>query len=238
LSAVASLLVWYKSKPLAFWTDKVHAYLDNKNFPIYLNGKNRSYAARRVARGAYRADGEGLHPGHIKPKKNLKHNTGAGSVNVACAISAEKTLMWHVLDGNWNAERAAQMYTQKLAPALARAYPGARQYLVLEDNDPSGYKSRRGIAAKEEKHITVFDFPKRSPDLNPLDYSYWATLNKKLRAQEKKFKPSFRESKVAYLARLRRGAMGMSSSELKKMIGSMRRRLGALAAANGRHFEE
>ena len=33
-------------------------------------------------------------------------------------------------------------------------------------------------------------FPKRSPDLNPLDYGFWPMVNKCLRAQESKFPPS------------------------------------------------
>ena len=59
-----------------------------------------------------------------------------------------------------------------------------------------------------------------------------------MRLSEKEFKPSFRESKKAYLARLRKTAMGMKQVELTKMIGSMRRRTKALKAAKGRHFEE
>ena len=35
-------------KPASFWEQCVHAYLDNKNFPLYLTGKARAYAAKRT----------------------------------------------------------------------------------------------------------------------------------------------------------------------------------------------
>ena len=66
------------------------------------------------------------------------------------------------------------MYTKHLAPALRKAHPAKRKFVVLEDNDPMGYKSRAAIQVKKEEKIDVFEIPKRSPDLNPLDYGFWA----------------------------------------------------------------
>jgi hypothetical protein len=205
---------------------------------VYLDGKGRDYAVKRVARGAFRSEGDGLARGYVKPKRNLKYNTGTKSVNISCAISAQKTLIWHVVPGNWNGDRAAAMYTTALAPALRRANPGAKRFTILEDNDPTGYKSGKGLQAKEDSGISLFEIPKRSPDLNPLDYGFWDIINRKMRTQEKKHRPSFRESKEKYLARLRRAAMGVPSAVLSKLVKSMRRRCQALADVHGGHFEE
>ena len=41
---------------MSFWSDKVHAYLDNKFFPVYLNRRGRDYAAKRAARGTFRSN--------------------------------------------------------------------------------------------------------------------------------------------------------------------------------------
>ena len=228
----------YKSKPASWWSKDVHAYIDNKFFPVYLNGKGRDYAAKRAATGTFRKKGEGLGKGHVKPSKALKFNTGARSVLVSCAITAKKTLMWHVVDGRWNAEAAANMYQSKLAPALRREYPRASSYKLLEDNDPSGYKSRLGIEAKRESKIRVVEIPPRSPDLNPLDYGFWAELNRRMRRQEKKFKPSFKESRKVYMARLRRTAMNMPASALKPLVESLKRRCRQIWEADGGHIEE
>ena len=50
----------------------------------------------------------------------------------------------------------------------------------MEDNDPAGYKSSKGMAAKAAAGIETLDLPKRSPDLNPLDFSFWAAANQKM----------------------------------------------------------
>ena len=228
----------HATKPIGYWTTKVDAYLDNKFFPVYLTGRTRDYAAKRVARGSYRSKGEGLSKGHVKPRKNLKYNTGAPSMNISCAISASRVLMWHEVKGNWNAKAAAEMYSSKLAPALRRAYPGRRRFLVLEDNDPSGYKSKLALDAKTQEKIDGVEFPKRSPDLNPLDYGLWAEVNKRMRKQELRFKANRRETKAQYAARLRRTAMALPPSFLKALVSSMKRRCADLVAAGGGDFQE
>ena len=91
---------------------------------------------------------------------------------------------------------------QKAFPAHAAKKKS--MWKVLEDNDPSGYKSGPGKAAKEEVCIITNDLPKRSPDLNVLDYCLWAEINKRMRAQEKFFprirKRRPRSSKFAFVA--------------------------------------
>ena len=228
----------YKGKSEAWWTSGVHAFLDNKFFPVYINAKGRTYAAKRVCRGTFRKAGEGLARGHVKPKKNLKFNTGVASLNVAAAISANRTLMFHVIDGRWNGESASDMYRNKLAPALRKAYPKKRRFVLLEDNDPSGYKSRAGIAAKAAMHIDVLVLPRRSPDLNPLDYGYWSEVNRRMRRQERSFARSFRETRKAYISRLRRTALRIPAVFLNRLVRSMKRRCVALSAVDGNDFEE
>ena len=68
-----------------------------------------------------------------------------------------------------------------MAPALRRNNPAAKKYLALEDNDPAGYKSKVAKEAKQDENVRTLPFPKRSPDLNPLDYGYWSELNKRMR---------------------------------------------------------
>ena len=52
----------------------------------------------------------------------------------------------------------------------------------MEDNDPVGYKSTKGEAAKEELGIQAITYPRHSPDLNPLDFHVWNAVEKKMMA--------------------------------------------------------
>ncbi len=228
----------YAAKPASFWENGVDAYIDNKFFPTFLNHRARAYAAKRVARGTFRARGGGLGRGHVKPKKTLKVSFSHGSIQIAAAICAEKVLMWHKVEGPWNAEAATHMYRRVLAPALRAQRPGKRQFLILEDNDPSGYKSKRAIEAKRAEGIKIMDFPKRSPDMNPLDYGLWAEISKRMRRQERSFSPSMTETLEQYVARLRRTAMRLPPKFLSAVVRSMKRRCAALREAGGLDFEE
>ena len=221
----------HHKKPASYWANSVHAYIDNKSFPVHLTGPGRTYAAKRAAHGTYRARGQGLADGHVKPRKSLKVTFGKG-VMVAVALSSERVLMCHVITGKWNAGEAADMYRNALGPA------GRKKFLIVEDNDPSGYKSKAAVEAKSEVGISPMPFPKRSPDLNPLDYGFWDCVNRRLRKQEAAFPYAKRESRAAFVQRLRRTILRVPASVLSPMVKSMKRRCEALKDARGKHFEE
>ena len=154
------------------------------------------------------------------------------------AISAKKVLSCHVVDGNWNGAKAAEMYTNALGPALREAYPAKKRFLLLEDNDPSGYKSTVAKDVKTGLNISTLDFPRRSPDLNPLDYGFWDCINRRLRRQEKRFRKGRKETRLELIARLRKTVLAVPETVLTPMVQSMKRRCIALEAAKGRDFEE
>ena len=144
----------HASKPASYWASKIHAYMDNKCFPTFPTASARVYAAKRTARGSYRSKASGLAKGHVKPRKSNKSSFGK-NVNVAVALSAKKVLMCHVVDGRWNARAAARMYREGLAPALCKAYPKQRSFLILEDNHPTGYKAKLSIEAKARLRLSI-----------------------------------------------------------------------------------
>ena len=86
-------------------------------------------------------------------------------------------------------------YEGPLVTALSKAWPGRRCWTVLEDNDPTGFKSNAGIAAKANAGITVFPIPERSPELNVSDYAVWNEVNKRMRNQEKAWPKGKRETR-------------------------------------------
>ena len=157
----------------------------------------------------------------------------AKSVAVAAAVINGRIGMWHEIKGNWNGARAAEMYTGPLRNAVQKAYPGRRSWVVMEDNDPTGYKSSKGVSAKREAKLISMDLPKRSPDCNPLDYALWHEINVRMRKQECSFPKSFRESSGAYLKRLRRTALGLPASVVGKAVQDMSRRTKELVTNGG-----
>ena len=125
---------------------------------------------------------------------------------------------------------------RKAKPAKA-ARPNHR-WVVLEDNDPAGYKSSLGKAAKKERKIESLDLPPRSPQLNVLDYSLWRAISVKMRSQEKSMAINRKESEAAFKSRLRKVALSLPSSVVTKAVKDMRRRAQLLHKAKGRLFKE
>jgi len=229
----------YKDKTAAWWNRQVHAYIDGKHFKVYLNGKERDRAAQHATWGAFRTPGKGLDGAYVKPSSKLAHNTGAASCLIMAGVGNGRVLMWHtVAKSRWSGQAAADMYAKPLSKALAKQWPAKRSWTVLEDNDPTGFKSKKGVEAKEAAGIEVFEIPRRSPDLNVCDYALWKEINKRMRRQELKWPKGKRESRQAYVARLRRTALRLPRSFITKSIGNMVTRCKRLYEAKGGHFQE
>ena len=229
----------FKSKTKAWWNANIHAFIDGKRFTLYLNGKTRVCAAQHATYGAYRKPGKGLCDGYVKPSKQVKHNSGNGSVLVMAGVCRGRVAMWHyVAGGKWSGKAAADMYNGPLRTALAKTWPARKSWDVLEDNDPTGFKSRRGHAAKAAAGITPFVIPCRSPDLSLCDYALWKEVNRRLRRQEFSWPAGKTESRAAYAIRLKRTALRLPKAFLERSVGDMVRRCNLLHAAKGYHFEE
>ena len=197
----------YSVRSASSWVNSPHAIIDNKTFAMYLDKKGREHVARRSVRGAYRSGASAVEGHLVKPKKTLKYP--AQGVMVTAAVIAGRIRMMHVVNGRWNAAQASNMYEGPLVKALEKAFPehaakAGAKWLVLEDNDPSGYKAKSVEAKKAELGIHVLQLPPRSPDLNVLDYSLWHEINVRLRKQESVFPASKKEPKQQFVDRLRR----------------------------------
>ena len=130
------------------------------------------------------------------------------------------------------------MYVGPLSKALSKAWPAKRSWRVLEDNDPTGFKSNKGKAAKANEGIVPFEIPRRSPDLSLCDYALWPEINRRMRRQEQQWPRAKRETRDEYLRRLRSTALRLPKAFLEKSVGDMRRRCQLLLKAKGYHFEE
>ena len=226
----------FAGKSEAWWQRSIHMHIDVKQFQVLPHGSARKHAAQERTRGTYRKRGQGLGKCHTKPVLKTKFNTGAKSVKVLAGVGNGKVLMWEYLEGPWGGRAAEDAYLGPIANALKTEYPVRRSLNVLEDNDPSGFKSSKGRAAKASVGIKPFEIPKRSPSLNV--YFLWSAVNTRMREQEKKFSKTKRETRVAFLRRLRRTAFSLPSEVLIAAVGDMKRRCARLQSAAGGNFEE
>ena len=96
-----------------------------------------------------------------------KHRVNIGpNVKLCAAIIGGKVRVWHYLPKTWNQATAAELYKKVLAPALRRSRGAKRSYMLLEDNDPTGFKATAAVNAKARLNICPIEFPAYSPDMN------------------------------------------------------------------------
>ena len=153
-------------------------------------------------------------------------------------MAGGQLLVWQTIAGPWSGSEAAALYANVVQPALRARYPRTRRFCILEDNDPTGNRSKKGIEAKRQAHLEVLHIPKRSPDLNVMDYAVWAEVERRMRAQEKKWPASKAETRTAFARRLDRTARGLSNDFIDKSVMDLQRRTKRLLDAEGGLFEE
>ena len=96
-----------------------------------------------------------------------------------------------------------------------------RSYTVLEDNDPTGYKSNEAKEAKRNHNIVALEFPRCSPDLNPMDHFLWDEVERRMQTST----PTHVESISDFKARLRRVALGIPEAVIRKSVADLKKRI-------------
>lgn len=175
----------YRGKGKAWWRKRIHLHIDNHVFKTGSTSSTRRLLAQRRVRGVFRKKGRSLMKGMVKASRALKA-AGRG-VLVAGGVGSGKALVWHVIEGKWGGDTASSFYRKVVHPSLKAQHPRRQRFTLLEDNDPVGNQSRKGTAAKRACKLSLFQIPKRSPDLNVLDYAVWSEVEKRLRAQERRW---------------------------------------------------
>ena len=228
----------YARMPRAWWLEAVHVHLDNHVFKVATTPKGRKLLAKRRVRGVYRKKGKSLKSGHVKPSAKQHASLGAKGILKAGGVGGGQVLVWHTIHGAWSGSQAAELYRDVVKPALRSRYPRTKQFCVLEDNDPTGNRSKKGLQAKQEAKLEVFRIPKRSPDLNVMDYAVWSEVERRMRVQEKKWRTPKSETREAFERRLDRTARGLPQPFIDNSIMDLQRRCKRLRDAEGGLFEE
>ena len=104
-----------------------------------------------------------------------------------------------------------------------------RSYKVVEDNDPTGYKSNKAMVVKRELGINAVPLPTYSPDLNPLDFSLWDAIEERMLANTSEHV----EIVAAYKKRMRLTAFRLPSSRVTSAVRSIPKRMRAVVKAKG-----
>ena len=161
-------------------------------------------------------------------RKKNKLNTGA-RVNVCAGISNGKMVMWEYFGKTWNGEAAAKLFQGPVIETLRKERGVKRRYHMLEDNDPTGYKSGKALAAKAALGIVAVPMPAYSPDMNPLDFSLWVEIENRMISKA----PKRVESVDQYKKRMRLTALRLPRSIVSKAVRAIPKRLRALIDAKG-----
>ena len=218
---------WVK-KPATFWRSKVHAYMDLKKFVLPLTPEQRTKFRQTRVEGHIRKPCEGIEHGFTKPKERHSY-IGLPSIEIAAAVAKNRVIMWEVVQGPWNGQKAADLYKGPLLKALKRTWGNLGKFTIIEDGDRKGFQSRKGLAAKEEAKIKAMTLPPRTPSLMPLDFSIWKRIEDIMLEQA----PDGRESKADFVQRLKATAKNLPRSFIAKQIDRMKNNLQALCDAKG-----
>ena len=224
----------YRKLPVSFWTTKIDAYTDCKRWTVPRNVRGHKFLNKLKVRFHLRKPEEGLQRGFTKPdaRKHLR-NVGP-KINVFAAVIGGRVRVWHYLPGRWSGAVAADLYRDVLSPMLKLHRGDKRKYLILEDNDPTGFKSNLAIKAKADLKIHPIPFPTYSPDLNPLDFAIWSEVERRMSTQTA---PSG-ESVEDFKARLRRTALAIPSSVVEKILCGVKGRAQSIYHHDGGHIPE
>ena len=224
----------YRKKAISFWTDSVDLYIDCKKFALPLSARSREHAARSKVRGALRKRSEGLVSELTRPSTKKHRYPPGAQAWVLAGICGKKIRLWQYIEGRWNSKIAAGMYLGPIQKALKKHRPEKKRWKIVEDNDPSGFKSSAGRAAKQSVGITSIDLPTYSPDLQPLDYSIWTEVERRTTALLGTKAVSAKE----YRCLLRRVAFGLPQDVVGAAVASMRKRCEQIYIANGSNIRD
>ena len=222
--------IWRK-RPATFWSETVDLIIDAKKYPLPGCDAHARRLRQQKVRGVLRTRKEGLKTAYTRPNiVKHKFNTG-GHVHILAGICGDRVVMWEEIGGRWCGQRAAEMYAGPIKDTLQRHRSGKRSWLVMEDGDPSGFKSSKGKEAKRANHMRTCDQPPYSPDLNPLDFSIWAEIERRTLSGR-----AASETRAAYKKRLRRVALRMPRSLVRKAVESIKQRAQAIFDADGKNI--
>ena len=207
-----ALTTAWRKYPQSWWSNEIHAYIDTTRYVCARNAKDKKRMRMSKVTRHLRTPAEGSKKEFVLPKQNHML-TGIPSVEVTAAVYKNKVIMWHESGpGHWNGEKAAKMY-HELGKVLRKVHGNKKFFRVVEDGDPKGFQSTKGIRAKQEEKIRSWKLSPHSPGLMPWDYCLWDEVEDRVLKKRK----LENESVTSYKKRLCLTAKRLP----KKLVGNV-----------------
>jgi len=166
-----------------------------------------------------------------------KHSPGAnGTIHVFAAIADGKVMAWLTYT-RWSGATYVRML-RALRRNILRRWPTRLQCILCHDQDPTGFLSKKGKRAEAHLGFDPLVLSVRSPELMPLDYSFWHAVLAKMQATENARPAGWKESVPDYKTRLHNTAKSLTAAYVNSILGQMPARCAKLVASNGGHIEE
>jgi hypothetical protein len=219
----------WKKKPKAYWL-AMHGYYDNKAFPLPLTPAQVTKLKQTRITGHLRTPEEGVQKGFTKPRTEHAW-IGFPSVTISAVVAINRIIMWEVVEGSWNGQKAADIYKGPMKKALQQTWGQKRFYRIIEDGDRKGNQSNKGKRAKVSAKIRAITLPPRSPCWMPLDFAIWDKIMGRVLSGA----PGRAETKPEFLRRLRKCAMSLPRAWVAKQIGRMKKQIDGVVEAKGYH---
>ena len=216
--------------PKHYFSQRVDMIIDNKQWAIPTTAEGRQHASSEKVHGQLRTRSEGLRKGFTKPNpKRHRRNLGGGRVMVCAGISKGRVVLWEYITGRWCGNVAAQLYKGPILKTMKKKCGPKRTYLLVEDNDPQGYKSSVAQRMKRSLKIKTVPWPRYSPDLHPMDFGLWQCIEKRMEDTA----PNGKETAQVYKKRLRRIALATPTKTVQRLVAAIRERAKAIHEAKG-----
>ena len=222
-----TMLKKWKYLPGDYFTDQVDGILDIKCFQIPTSDRARKFFRGKRVRGHLRTKKEGLTKGFVRPKSKKNQVNPGARVSVAALIIDCKVRVWYQLPSRWTAQAACDLYENIILKAMKKYRGEKSSYKLVEDNDPSGFKSKKALEKKKELKINTVPWPRYSPDVMPHDYWLWTEVLRQTG------EPHASESGASYKARLSKVALGLRKPLVKKAVLRMKEKAAEIVEARG-----
>lgn len=132
------------------------------------------------------------------------------------------------MDARWTAAAYANIVENELRQACASG-----PYILIRDNDRTGYSSKLGVRSERDCGITVIPLPKRRPDLMPMDFHFHSAVHRAMLEQETDWPEGQKETRAAFQTRLLATYASVSTGQIRSACGNMKKRVAAVINAHG-----
>ena len=217
---------WH-NKSISTLKQRFGLVFDEKCYTFRSTAAGRLYSARKRNRGVYCKKGT-RHLASRPSGRNDPGRTKASKVNVIGGIFNNKVESWIYYKRSVSSE-----ISKKIVDFCNKK--GIKKILCDNHRTHTSAETTRALTAAG---IARTDFPKRSPDLMPLDFSVWEIITQRMISQENDMAEDFVEKISEYKARLRKTAKRVGETIVDNVWQSWKNRMAACIRNKGGCFSE